>query len=295
VSEHQFSQVLIGLSRVGRDEFWGLGSVPVPLGTFRTFCRLVSGCRTLGEALTVGGRFYQLMIHDFSLRVLSHGDETSVWLKLKSEHLDGARKKEMQAVALFIVYQLLCWLADRRLPLETVHFSFKEGPMSAEPLRAYQTSNVSFGDAYTGFKIRRHLLALPVLADERRLRRFLSEEARSMLLRYHDQHRVDDKVKSILRRNLGRHVELEEVASQLGITAVTLRRRLAEECGLTFSDLRDAVRRKAALEMVGDPATKLDSISAELGFAEYSTFHRAFRRWTGFSPTEYREKSPIGG
>lgn len=290
VSEQQFSQILVGLSRATRDEFWGMGSAPVPLGTFRTFCRLVSNCRTLGEALAIGGRFYQLMIQDFALKVRSEGTNSVVWLKLRAGHSDGELDAHMQGATLFIVYQLMCWLTDRRLPLDSVQFAFGEGPRSSEPLRAYETAVVRFNEPYTGLHLQKHLLALPVLADERRMRRFLSEQPRSMLLRFHDQHRVDDKVKAVLRRNIGKHLELEEVASRLSLPALTLRRRLADECGVTFSDLRDAARREAALEFVADRSAKLDAVAGELGFSEYSAFHRAFRRWTGISPTEFREQ-----
>lgn len=290
VSELQFTRVLIGLSRVSRDEFWGLASTPVPLGTFRTFCWLVVNCRTVGEALTVGGRFYQLFIPDFALKIRDEGELSFIWLKMRSNQVDPVRRQQMQGAALFIIYQLMCWLTDRRLPVESVHFAFSQGPQSAEPLRAYETSVVKFDDPYTGFRVRKYLLALPVLADERRLRRFLSEQPKSMLVRFHDQHRIDDKVKAILRRNIGTHLEIEEIAAQLHMTAVTLRRRLADECGSTYSDLRDASRREVALNMVSDTHNKLEAIAIELGFAEYSTFHRAFRRWTGHSPTEYREQ-----
>jgi len=281
----------MALARASRDEFWGMATTPIPLGTFRMFCRLVANCRTVGEALTVGSRFYQLFIQDFAVKVTKTPELSVIWLKLRSHQLNPMRRHEMQGAALFIIYQLMCWLTDRRLPVESVHFAFSEGPHSADPLKAYETTVVRFDEPYTSLHVRHHLLALPVLADERRMRRFLSEQRHSMLVRFHDQHRIDDKVKAILRRSLGKHVELEDVASSLHMTAVTLRRRLAEECGMTYSDLRDAARREAALEMVSDSQTKFEGIASELGFAEYSTFHRAFRRWTGSSPTEYREQA----
>ena len=124
VSEHQFSQILIGLSRVTRDEFWGMASAPVPLGAFRTFCRLASHCRNLGEALTVGSRFYRLVIQDFTLKVRTEEDQAIVWLQLRGNLGDQPRQRDMQGVALFITYQMMCWLTDRRLPLASRSFAF---------------------------------------------------------------------------------------------------------------------------------------------------------------------------
>jgi len=291
VSELQFTRVLLSLSRVTRDEFWGLSAAPVPLGTFRTFCRLAVNCRTLGEVLAIGGRFYQLVIRDFALKVRREEGQAVIWLKMRSlGQLDMDRSVEMQGAALFILYQLLCWLADRRLSIESVHFAFSKSPRSAEPIKAYDAPLVLFEQAYTGLRLSQHLLSLPVLADERRMRRFLSVEPRTMILRFRDSHRVDDKVKSILRRDVGALLDIEEIAAKLNMTAVTLRRRLADECGLTYSDLRDATRRQGALDMVADPGVKLEAIASELGYSEYSAFHRAFRRWTGCSPTEFRER-----
>ena len=89
----------------------------------------------------------------------------------------------------------------------------------------------------------------------------------------------------------GTGAETDDVAARLHMTPVTLRRHLSDE-GFGFSDLRDEVRRRAALEMVRQGHVKLETVALRLGFAEYSTFHRAFRRWTGVGPTEYRVNPP---
>jgi AraC-like DNA-binding protein len=112
-----------------------------------------------------------------------------------------------------------------------------------------------------------------------------------LITRYYDQSRVSDRVKSILRAQVGTPMSLDDVAARLHMTPVTLRRHLVDE-GCGFSELRDDVRRRAALDMVRQGHVKLETIALRLGFAEYSTFHRAFRRWTGTGPTEYRANPP---
>jgi len=79
----------------------------------------------------------------------------------------------------------------------------------------------------------------------------------------------------------------EHVARRLRASERTLRRRLQDE-GATFSDLLADVRRELALRYLDDPALSVDEIAFLLGFSTGSAFRRAFRRWTGVTPSEQR-------
>jgi AraC-like DNA-binding protein len=72
------------------------------------------------------------------------------------------------------------------------------------------------------------------------------------------------------------------------MTPQTLRRRLHEE-GRGFREIKDDLRRDAAIEYLARPELTLPEIAALLGFSEASTFHRAFKHWTGVAPGEYRQ------
>jgi len=67
----------------------------------------------------------------------------------------------------------------------------------------------------------------------------------------------------------------------------TLQRRLREE-GTSFAELLDEVRKNLALRYLADARYEAADAAFLLGYAELSTFHRAFRRWTGTSPGEWR-------
>ncbi|TDC65748.1 AraC family transcriptional regulator [Micromonospora sp. KC207] len=79
----------------------------------------------------------------------------------------------------------------------------------------------------------------------------------------------------------------EATSRALGISRQTLYRRLRTE-GTTFEQLLDTTRHRLALEHLGNSRYTLHEIATLLGFAEYSSFHRAVRRWTGHSPQTYR-------
>jgi AraC-like DNA-binding protein len=71
------------------------------------------------------------------------------------------------------------------------------------------------------------------------------------------------------------------------VTPQTLRRRLREE-GRGFQQIKDELRRDAAIEYLLQTRVPLLEIANRVGFSEASTFHRAFKHWTGVAPGEYR-------
>jgi AraC-like DNA-binding protein len=82
-------------------------------------------------------------------------------------------------------------------------------------------------------------------------------------------------------------LSLEEVSKSLGVTPQTLRRRLQDE-GQGYQAIKDDLRRDAAIEYLSRPDLTLIEIANMVGFSEPSTFHRAFKKWTGVAPGEYR-------
>jgi AraC-like DNA-binding protein len=81
----------------------------------------------------------------------------------------------------------------------------------------------------------------------------------------------------------------DEVAHEMGVSARTLKRRLAEH-GTTFRALLDQARRDRATLLLRDGKLGVDEIGALLGYADPANFGRAFRRWTGTSPSEFRKR-----
>lgn len=84
-------------------------------------------------------------------------------------------------------------------------------------------------------------------------------------------------------------VGLEEVASQLCMSKRTLQRRLSE-LNVEFIELVEDVRQARAMVLVREPSMSLTEIAMQLGYNEASSFTRAFRRWTGSTPRQYRQQ-----
>jgi AraC-like DNA-binding protein len=81
----------------------------------------------------------------------------------------------------------------------------------------------------------------------------------------------------------------DDVAAAMGLPRRTFNRRLGEH-GTTFRHALETVRFEAARELLRDTALDVAQISAALGYSESSVFVRAFRRWSGFSPSSWRHE-----
>ena len=102
------------------------------------------------------------------------------------------------------------------------------------------------------------------------------------------------------RREIERHLEpllssgpirIAEVARALGYSRQTLYRRLKAE-GATFEEVLDDLRRRVALRLIRDEALPVKEAAWRLGFSDPAAFSRAFKRWTGTSPSEQRGRKP---
>ena len=97
------------------------------------------------------------------------------------------------------------------------------------------------------------------------------------------------RLRRLLLRYYGAFPSLEVAATDLGMSGRTLRRKLAED-GTTYQQELDQVREKLSKEYFYRGGESITELSLMLGFADSSAFAKAFRRWTGLSPTEYLER-----
>ena len=80
---------------------------------------------------------------------------------------------------------------------------------------------------------------------------------------------------------------IDRVAAELGMSRQTLYRRLKAE-GVTFEEILDAKRRQLAVRYLAGDRISVKAAAYKLGFSDPAAFSRAFKRWTGVSPSEFR-------
>lgn len=208
-----------------------------------------------------------------------------------SENIDLAPYSYFfQELYMVSFYNIFNHLVGGEFKLHSVNFSYPE-PAWGQLYRRYfrdcivrfnQPQTCLLGDASLGF------YELP-LAN--RLMAMSAEKVLFENIPTKASHLLPLRLRRLLMRYYGAFPSLDTAASDLGMSARTLSRKLAED-GTTYQQVLDTLREKLAKEYFIRGGRSVTQISLMLGFADSSNFAKAFKRWTGVSPTEFIEKNP---
>lgn len=182
---------------------------------------------------------------------------------------------------------LAAQLVDRPVPGH-VEVSLEEGPHH-EPLTRYMPGPVRFGCPRDRLVFATSLLRLPISGADRAAHLQALAQCERELVTHGNAGQLAARVIALLPRAGGGFRSLEELAAELTMSPRTLRRQL-ESAGTSYGAVLDRLRRSRALELIDDPTRSIESIAIELGYSDAANFTRAFRRWTGASPSEHRRR-----
>lgn len=137
--------------------------------------------------------------------------------------------------------------------------------------------------------IDRHWLDTPMGAHNPTSARHVQALCREQMPTGQTDSAVVAAVGNLLRLQLADSPRLVDVAAELHLADRTLRRHL-QGAGTSWQELRDNVRRDAAESLLSRPGARVAEVGAAIGFQDPREFRRAFRRWTGKSPSEIRDR-----
>lgn len=131
--------------------------------------------------------------------------------------------------------------------------------------------------------------SMPIPTADRQIAKELRELIEDNMARSQLQNGLSNRVAAIIARAPARPPSIDEIAAQMGMSGRTLRRRL-EDDGANFHDIINDVRFRCAADMLLNTACSVESIAMQVGFSDASNFRRAFKRWGGQTPAEYRRE-----
>ncbi len=246
---------------------------------------IASGSRSLGAALHWMCRYFPLL-QDCSLLKLDIGEARAT---LSYRILDPAIwPRHGEAI---YTLGVLSTLLRSAAPGAWKHVQIGlevEQDLAAADMEAVSRAPVEYGATTNWLSFPASLLDAPLNLAPSPDADVLKNLARR-LSRRNQQLPISDRARQMIYREMSEgRVSQEHIARELGVSSRTLRRKLAEE-GLNFQEVLDDCRmRFATLEFRTRRCLSLSDMALRLGYSEHSTFSRAFARWAGMAPQQYR-------
>jgi AraC-like DNA-binding protein len=283
VSAERYGALWLAIAEAIEDEFFGLGGRPMRPGSYALLCHCVLHAGTLERALRRALRFLRVVLDDPRGELVVADGLAQIVLT------DAGAPRSAFAYRTFwlIVHGITCWMVGRRIPLRLADFRCPAPSHNAE-YRLLFGAPVRFGQPLNRLAFDASYLSLPTVRTERMLKRFLRGAPANILVRY----RYDGGLMARVRGHLRAASPVswpgfEAMAQTLRLPPSTLRQRLRQE-GQSYRKIKEEIRRELAVDWLLHSRRGVGEIAAELGFAEPSAFHRAFRKWTSESPGTFR-------
>jgi AraC-like DNA-binding protein len=265
------------------DEALGWFSRRLPWGSYGMLCRASLTSPNLGVALKRWCRHHRLLVDDVlpTLRVVADRAELIIE---EQRPIDPRLREFCLLTVLRYVHGYACWAVDSRIALRAATFPHPPPPHS-DAYALMFPGPVSFDAPVAGISFDADYLALPLRRDEAALRTMLKRAIPLTVLQYRRDRLVVQRVRELLPA----HPTAEALADALNISVRTLHRQLRSE-GTSLQEQKDRVRRDLAIELLLRTTRSVKQIARAASFQNEKSFTRAFRQWTGDSPTEYRHK-----
>lgn len=244
---------------------------------------------TLRTALKRLVRYWRIVIADVTVS-LDDSPDGVAFVHLPAE-LDPTLDAVRGDVAMAILHDMCRSNFGSAFTPRGVAFR-RAAPADTGPYEAFFGCPVSFGAAANRFLIGVAEADQPLPTGNRDLAAMHDRVLVEQLARLDKKDVMARFRASLLQRMTSGDLSEDNLARDLHMSRRSLQRRLAE-AEATYQSLVDETRRDMALRYLEDPEKSATDIAFLLGYSQQSAFTRAFRRWTGMSPLQYRSsKSP---
>jgi AraC-like DNA-binding protein len=267
------------------DEALGWFSRRLPWGSYGMLARASLTAPTLGVALKRWCRHHGLLTDDIRLHVQVAQGVAALQLD-ELRPLPAAQREFCIVSVLRNALGVACWLTDSRIPLSGTQLCVAPPPHAAS-YRVLFEGPTEFNAAHNRLSFDAGYLDLPIRRDEAALQRMLQRALLLTVRPYRRDRLLVERVRQVLSRHPEHTRNAEDLAAHLGLSVRTLHRQLQQE-GASLQQLKDAVRRDKAMQLLLKTSKPIKQIAAEVGFANDKSFMRAFRTWTGQTVEDVR-------
>lgn len=187
-------------------------------------------------------------------------------------------------------YNILHFLLGSEYEPEYIAFSYPE-PKYSQVYARYFKCKVRFNAEHTEFVVSKQLAQRELLLANNGIARMAEQDFLKSLPSINLNY-LPKKLRLILMQSVGAFPSLETAARKLGMSGRTLRRQL-NSLGTNFQNELDLLRREFAISYLTKSDKCITEIALMLGFCDSSAFSKAFKKWTGESPREFKKNHAL--
>ncbi|MBS0612880.1 MAG: helix-turn-helix domain-containing protein, partial [Proteobacteria bacterium] len=198
----------------------------------------------------------------------------------------GEHADFLNGLLLRVFWRLLVWLHGGRLVPKGFDFPFERPAHAASYARIFSGS-LRFGQARAVVWFEASAFAQPMRRDIIALQAFLRATPGNLVGPRLNERTSSARVRALLQQACPEWPHLAVAAQRLHMSVSALQRHLAME-GTSYQMLKDKLRRDMAIVRLTSSDATLTAIADELGFADSTALQRAFKSWTGSTPSVYR-------
>lgn len=258
-----------------------------PIKSFEVHAYALLASASLREAYRRACR-YQRLIHEATDLSLVEGKGEAVL----RHALPGGRSAPRQPAE----FLATLWVRVGRMVSgvdwnpNLVCFAHEEPHDTSEHARVFRAP-LRFASGVTAMHVADSVLDAPNPNADANLARLLDRYAEGLLQQAPRFTNFSERVRSALRKELsGGAPTVAAIAKALHVSQRSLHRNLQSE-GTSFRELLEQLRHERAAALLSNPSCSVAEVGFLLGFSELSSFSRAFKRWAGLSPIEFRAKT----
>ncbi len=289
VSEEQVAAVWACGAILTADPCFGISCANVvdPLAEHLLFY-VLGTCKTLADAVTLAHR-YQSLVHQATRFEVTIGNGLLQGRLVGADDLYTIGSAQF-GFALFVRFAS----AATGTNIVPNKVTFKHmAPSDIAPYTRCLGSAVSFEQAQNEFVFDASILELPIRTADAALQTILTTVAEKERRQSAPVDVFRQRLDEALRASLPTaDASIERIASRMSSSARTIQRRLRER-GTTFFDELEAVRKETAQVHLAQPGVSISQVAFLLGFSDMTSFSRAFARWFGYSPREWRKRQRV--
>lgn len=296
VQATQLANLIQSIWKLMGDEFMGFTENACKFGSFAMMCDLISRCDTVDAMFLKGIRFYELVTEDIRMEYRLTDKHREFVVEMAKPELDT--KHFYQEFWMVIWHRFVSWIVGTQIKLQSVHFEYPE-PAHSEEFKYQFACPCYFNEPETKLCFGKQYASLPPIKTQREIAVFLKKAPLGYMTLQGEDNSIGFKIKALLATEIEKHQQFptfEELALRLHLTPQTARRKLKEE-GTSYQKIKDATRCDIAVEKLKIQQMSVNDVAEILGFSEPRSFTRAFKHWTGMTPSRYCNKvssqSPI--